>query len=96
MKSSITCTFDSSTQTLTVSNLFSSAVTSGTEISFTIKQVRNPVSTTPVSNIQIQTIDDTSKEGVIDGADGTLSVTNPGKITTSLVKPDSSLIQDLT
>lgn len=69
---------------------------SGTEISFIIKNVRNPVSTQPVTDIQVYTIDDTTKNGVIDWAQGTLSVSVYGKITTSAVKPDSTLVQELT
>ena len=96
MKSSISCTFDTVNQILTLSNCFTSFVPSGTEISFIIKNVRNPVSTQPVSDIQVYTVDDTTKQGTIDWAQGTLSVSVYGKITTSAVKPDSTLVQELT
>ena len=54
------------------------------------------MSTQPVTDIQVYTIDDTTKNGVIDWAKGTLSVSIYGKITTSAVKPDSTLVQELT
>jgi hypothetical protein len=74
LKSSFTCTFDTVNQILTLSNCFTTFVPAGTEISFIIKNVRNPVSTQPVTDIQVFTIDDTAKRGVIDWAQGTLSV----------------------
>ena len=96
MKSSLTCTFDQTTQTLTVSNAFSTVVQPSTQLSFLIKNVRNPISAIPVGNIEVFTVDDTTKEGLIDWAKGTLTVTTPARIVTSSVKPDSTLIQDLT
>ena len=54
------------------------------------------MSTQPVTDIQVYTIDDSTKNGVIDWAKGTLSVSIYGKITTSAVKPDSTLVQELT
>ena len=74
LKSSFTCTFDAVNQILTLSNCFTTFVPAGTEISFIIKNMRNPVSTQPVTDIQVFTIDDTTKRGVIDWAQGTLSV----------------------
>ena len=68
----------------------------GTEFSFIIKNVRNPVSTSPVTNIQVYTTDDTIKRGTIDWAQGSLSVSTFGKIVTSAVKPESTLVQELT
>jgi len=41
-------------------------VPQGTLLSFTIKDVRNPVSAIPVNNIEVFTVDDTAKEGTID------------------------------
>ena len=96
MTTSLTCTFDSTTRTLTVRNAFSASVPAGTQLSFMIKDVRNPVSAIPVTNIEVFTVDDSTKEGVIDWASGTLTVTTPARIVTSAVKPDSTLVQDLT
>ena len=96
MRTSLSCSFDTATQTLTVSNAFSAPVTSGTQLSFTIRDVRNPVSAIPVTNIEVFTVDDTIKEGTIDWGQGTLTATTPARIVTSVIRPDSTLVQDLT
>ena len=49
-----------------------------------------------MSNIEVFTVDDSAKEGLIDWSKGTLTVTTPGRIVTSAVKPDSTLVQELT
>ena len=95
MRTSLTCTFEA-TQTLTVSNAFSTVVQPGTQLSILIKNVRNPISAIPVGNIEVFTVDDTTKEGLIDWGKGSLTATTPARIVTSSVKPDSTLIQDLT
>jgi hypothetical protein len=96
IRASLICTFDQASQTLTVSNAFSTVVQPGTQLSFSIKSVRNPISAIPVGNIEVFTVDDTIKEGLIDWAKGSLTVTTPARIVTSSVKADSTLIQDLT
>ena len=83
MTTSLTCTFDQTMRTLTVRNAFSAVVPAGTQLSFLIKDVRNPVSATPVNNIEVYTVDHTTKDGVIDWASGSLTVTTPGRIVSS-------------
>lgn len=94
--SSLPCTFDSSTQTLTLSNIFSQQVAPGSDISFIIRGVKNPVSTKPVTNIEVYTVDSSTKQGTIDWAAGTLTASTAGRIVTTNVKPDSTLVQALT
>lgn len=70
--SQIPCAFDSGTNTVTLSNVFTSVVAGDTELVFLIKQVKNPVSTQGVTDIQVYTVDDTAKQGIIDWSYGFL------------------------
>ena len=89
--STLPCSFDQGSQTLTLSGIFSQASPAGAIISFIIVGVNNPVSITPAGGILVSTLD--SNLGVIDQGTGTLQATKPGLITGTVAKPDTTLVQ---
>lgn len=93
--SSIPCTFDTSTQILTLSSLFRRPALSGDSFSFTVKQVKNPINTQPVTNIEVYTVDDDAvQSGQIDWAQVTMQASTPAAIVSSSVKPDLFTVQE--
>lgn len=76
----ISCSFDTTTDILTVSNAFPSAdITAGTTIRFSLSGIRNPISTAPKSGFQISTI--SGDGGTVDSSATTLTVITPADIT---------------
>eukprot|EP00347_Sterkiella_histriomuscorum_P022324 403330882 len=92
-----TCNFDTSTQTLTLSNgFFGQSIPAGTSMSFKIKNFRNPIITQQISGFVVSTGDSSSLNGLIDQAALTLQMSTVGQIGASNVKINLSTVQELT
>lgn len=68
--SSVTCIFNTTTQTLTLTNPFNSIMLGGSNVSFEVLQFQNPISNGLISSFVVSTGD--SGSGLIDSGDGTL------------------------
>lgn len=79
--STLTCTYSTSTDTLTIKNGFSSSKAAGTSISFTIASILNPLSFASVS-ITINTMN-SALTGTIDTGTATITATTPASILAS-------------
>ena len=95
LESSISWTFSSSTNTLTVSNSFNTAdIAAGTVLKFSWSGFRNPISTAAKSGFTVSTV--AGDGGNVDSLAMTLQVTNPASISTAtLTYLDTQQVQTL-
>jgi hypothetical protein len=94
--STITCTFDTTTDILTVSNAFDSAdVSAGTTIRFSCFGIRNPISTAIKTGFTITTL--SVDGGNVDSATSTYQVSSAASIVSGTVASlTTRIVQELT
>lgn len=95
LESTISCTFSTSTDTLTVSNSFDTAdIAAGTVLSFTCSGFKNPISTAIKTGFTIITV--AGDGGRVDSLATTLQVSNPATISSATLSYlDTQVVQTL-
>lgn len=94
--STLKCTYDTSSDTLSVKSGFASAKAAGSTISFTIDSIRNPLSFASVS-ITIKTMN-SAETGTIDTGTATITPTTAATISasTAAATGDDQTVQEYT